>query len=102
MDRSYPNRPWVAVGVIVLREGKVLLAARARPGPAVGTAWWDGRLSARRMCAVMRRRRKPNDVEVGEVFWVADAIGRDPDGRVRYHNVNSDYLASAPDGEGLR
>ena len=38
-------------------------------------------------------------VEVGEVYWTVDAIRSEPDGRVRYHNVIVDFLATAPDGE---
>jgi ADP-ribose pyrophosphatase YjhB (NUDIX family) len=38
-------------------------------------------------------------VEVGEIYWTVDAVARDPDGRVRYHNVIIDFLATAPDGE---
>lgn len=38
-------------------------------------------------------------VEVGEVCWTVDAIRRDPEGRVQYHNVIVDFTASAPEGE---
>jgi 8-oxo-dGTP diphosphatase len=38
-------------------------------------------------------------VEVGEIYWTVDAIARDADGRVRYHNVIVDFLATAPEGE---
>ena len=38
-------------------------------------------------------------VEVGEIYWTVDAIARDGEGRVRYHNVIVDFIATAADGE---
>jgi ADP-ribose pyrophosphatase YjhB (NUDIX family) len=39
------------------------------------------------------------DVEVGEVCWVADAIRHDAEGRVVYHNVIVDFVATAREGD---
>lgn len=33
------------------------------------------------------------------MFWVADAVGLDAEGKVRYHNVIVDFLATAPEGD---
>jgi 8-oxo-dGTP diphosphatase len=105
MERSYPVRPWVAVGVIVVRDGKVLLIQRGRdPGRglwAVPGGMVD--LGETTRAAARREAQEETglDVEVGEVFWVAEYIGRDDAGRVRYHNVLIDYLASAPEGEAV-
>lgn len=105
MERSYPVRPWVAVGVVVVRGGKVLLIQRGRdPGRglwAVPGGMVD--LGETTRAAARREAQEETglDVEVGEVFWVAEYIGRDDEDRVRYHNVLIDYLASAPAGEAV-
>lgn len=105
MDRLYPERPWIAVGVVVVRDGKVLLIQRGRDP---GRGLWavpGGMVGLGETCREAARREAKEetclDVEVGEVFWVVDAIGRDPDGRVRYHNVIVDYLAYSPEGEAV-
>ena len=103
MDRTYPARPWIAVGVIVMRAGKVLLVQRGKePGRglwAVPGGMVELGESSRTAAAREAKEETGLDVEVGEVFWVADAIRRDRDGRVLYHNVIVDYLARAPTGE---
>lgn len=103
MDRIYPTRPWIAVGVIVMRAGKVLLVQRGKdPGRglwAVPGGMVELGESSRTAAAREAKEETGLDVEVGEVFWVADAIRRAPDGRVLYHNVIVDYLARAPTGE---
>ena len=104
-DRSYPARPWVAVGVVVLRAGKVLLIQRGRdPGRglwAVPGGMVD--LGETGPDAARREAREETglDVDVGDVFWVSEHISRDADGRVRYHNVLIDYLATAAEGEAV-
>ena len=103
MERTYPVRPWIAVGVVVMRNGKMLAIQRGRePGKgfwAVPGGMVELGETAREAAAREAKEETCLDVEVGEVFWVADAIGRDDQGRVRYHNVVVDFLASAPDGE---
>ena len=103
MERMYPVRPWIAVGVIVMREGKVLLIQRGRePGRgywAVPGGMVDLGEESRAAAAREAKEETGLDVEVGEVFWVADAIRRDAGGRVVYHNVIVDYLAYAPVGD---
>jgi 8-oxo-dGTP diphosphatase len=103
MDRQYPPRPWIAVGVIVMRGGKVLLIQRGKePGKglwAVPGGMVDLGETARDAAVREAREETGLDVEVGDLFWLADAIVRDVDGRVRYHNVVVDFLAEAPDGD---
>jgi ADP-ribose pyrophosphatase len=103
MERTYPVRPWVAAGVVVVREGKVLLVQRGKePGKglwAVPAGMVDLGETSQDAAAREAREETGLEVEVGEVFWLADAIRRDADGRVVYHNVIVDFLAYAPAGE---
>ena len=98
MSRAYPSRPIVAVGAIVVKAGKVLLVRRGRepsrglwsvPGGAVkageGLREAVGR-EVKEECGI--------DVNVGEVVEVVDRIHTDRNGRVRYHYVIIDFLAS--------
>ncbi|MFQ5656277.1 MAG: NUDIX hydrolase [Candidatus Methylomirabilales bacterium] len=98
MSREYPPRPVVAVGAIVVKAGKVLLVRRGRepsqdlwslPGGAV-------RLGEGLKEAVARELREECgiDVEVGDVVEVVDRIYKDRNGRVKYHYVIIDFLAS--------
>ena len=105
MERMYPVRPWVAVGAIVMREGKVLLIQR---GKEPGRGLWavpGGMVDLGETCqeAVAREVKEETclDVEVGELFWSVDAIRRDQDGRVVYHNIILDYLAEAREGDAV-
>jgi ADP-ribose pyrophosphatase len=103
VERIYPVRPWIAVGVVVLRDGKMLAIQRGRePGKglwAVPGGMVDLGETAREAAAREAKEETCLDVEVGELFWLADAIGLDPEGRVQYHNVVVDFLATAPRGE---
>jgi 8-oxo-dGTP diphosphatase len=95
--RSYPARPIVGVGAVVLDDdGRVLLVKRANeplkgewslPGGAVDV----GETLA---AAILREVREETsvDVEVGPVVEVLDRIRRDADGRVEYHYVLVDFL----------
>jgi 8-oxo-dGTP diphosphatase len=97
MSREYPNRPVVAVGAAVCREGHVLLVRRGRP-PGVGTWTVPGGgvdLGERMEEAAIREVREECgvEIEVGEVVGVLDHIVRDEDGRTRYHYAIVDFGA---------
>lgn len=89
MEREYPDRPLVAVGVVVQRKGEVLIAKRGKqpskglwsiPGGAVelGETVEEAALrEVREECGV--------DIRVEGVLQVVDAIRKGGDGRVRYH-----------------
>ena len=103
MSREYPERPIVAVGGIVVRDGRVLLVKRGRE-PSAGRWTIPGgavRLGERLQEAVARELREECgvEVEVGPVVEVLDRVTRDAAGRVQYHYVIVDYLARWVAGE---
>jgi len=102
-QRRYPERPFVAVGTIVLRDGCVLLARRGKepsyglwslPGGAVDLG--EGLKGA---AARETREECGIEIEVTDVLEVVERMVRDPDGRVQFHYVIVDYLARWASGE---
>jgi len=102
-QRRYPERPFVAVGTIVVREGRVLLARRGKepsyglwslPGGAVD-------LGERLKDAAARETREECgiEIELTDVLEVVERMVRDPDGRVQFHYVIVDYLARWTSGD---
>jgi len=102
-QRRYPERPFVAVGTIVVREGCVLLARRGKepsyglwslPGGAVD-------LGERLKDAAARETREECgiEIELTDVLEVVERMVRDPDGRVQFHYVIVDYLARWTSGD---
>lgn len=97
MDRrSYPERPIVGVGAVVIVDGKVVLIKR-RYDPLSGQ--WSlpgGTLEVGETLEAGAAREILEEtglvVEVGPVIEVFDRILVDPDQRVRYHFVLIDYL----------
>ncbi|MBI3492451.1 MAG: NUDIX hydrolase [Acidobacteria bacterium] len=100
--RSYPDRPIVGVGAVLLDGDRVLLVRRANeplkgewslPGGAVelGEALED---------AVVREILEETglEAEVGPVVEVLDRVRRDADGRVEYHYVIVDYACTVRGG----
>jgi ADP-ribose pyrophosphatase YjhB (NUDIX family) len=96
VTREYPDRPFVGVGAVVLRQGRVLLVQRRHeplagvwslPGGAVDVGETIGD-------AVRREIREESglEVDVGPVIEVLDRITHDEAGRTRFHFVLVDYL----------
>ncbi len=103
MGRSYPSRPVVGVGAIVIDEDRVLLVERGReplkgywslPGGALelGESLEEG---------VQREVREESglDVRIVDRVEVFERITPDEDGKVRYHYVLIDYLCEVEGGE---
>jgi 8-oxo-dGTP diphosphatase len=112
--REYPERPWVGVGALIFREGRVLLVRRGH-APSLGE--WSipgGALEVGETLAdgVKREVREETGLAVDPlaVVEVVDRIVRDETGRVQFHYVLVDYLcrvsggseAWADDAVGLR
>ncbi|MGO8756570.1 MAG: NUDIX hydrolase [Terracidiphilus sp.] len=101
-DREFPVIPLVAVGAVIVHEGRVLLVRRGSeplkghwtlPGGMleVGEALVQG---------VAREVREETGLEVEpiELVEILDRIHREGD-RVRYHYVIADYLCRVTGGE---
>jgi 8-oxo-dGTP diphosphatase len=100
--RTYPERPIVAVGAVVVDGDRVLLVKRANaplkgewslPGGAVEVGETLEAALAREV-----REETCLDVTVGPVVEVLDSIRRDTAGRVEYHYVIVDYLCRVAGG----
>lgn len=94
--REYPERPWVGVGALIFREGRVLLVRRGH-APSLGE--WSipgGALEVGETLAdgVKREVREETGLEVEPVATVdvVDRIARDKAGRVQFHYVLVDFL----------
>jgi len=101
-DRSYPDRPVVGVGAVVLVDGKVVLVQRAHeplkgawnlPGGVVEVGETLGEACAREVV-----EETGLVVDVGPVIEVFDRIMLDAGGRVQYHFVLVDYVCRVVGG----
>lgn len=103
--REYPSRPWVGVGVIVWRAGRVLLARRGRP-PRLGE--WSLPGGAQQIGetvaeAAAREVREETGVVIApaELVSVEDAVTRDAAGAVQYHYTLVEIAADWRAGEAV-
>jgi ADP-ribose pyrophosphatase YjhB (NUDIX family) len=102
-DRRYPDRPYVGIGGIIVREGRVVLVKRrfeplagqwSIPGGAVEVG------ETLEACVIREMAEETGFVvEVGPVVEVLDRITREEEGRVLYHFVLIDYLCWPVGGE---
>ncbi len=94
---QYPNRPLVGVGVVAVRDGRVLLIRRGKP-PREGRWSLPGgrqRLGETVRETAARELREETGVtaEVTALLDVVDSITRDPAGAIAYHYTLVDFLA---------
>ncbi len=103
--KEYPSAPVVAVGAVVIRDGKVLLVRRRNP-PGEGQWAIPGgsvHLAESLQEAAEREIREETGIGIraGESIYVCDKIGKDEKSRIRYHYViidlEAEYLWGEPE-----
>ena len=101
-SREYPSRPFVGVGVVVLKEEHVLLIRRGRP-PRLGE--WSlpgGAQSVGETVQVTALREVLEEtgfsIQIPQFLDVVDSIIKDDDGRVKFHYTLIDYWANWESG----
>ncbi|MGC4083111.1 MAG: NUDIX hydrolase [Vicinamibacterales bacterium] len=102
ISRSYPSRPFVGVGAVVVDDGRVLLVKRGRP-PLMGEWSLPGgavEVGETLTAAIQREVFEETGlvVAVGPIVDVLDRIHTDGDGRVEFHYVLIDYLCAVVGG----
>jgi 8-oxo-dGTP diphosphatase len=102
-DREYPARPFVGIGIVVIKGDQVLLCRRGKP-PNVGS--WTlpgGAQDLGETCEMAARREllEETGLTVGDLYFCAhvDTIRRDDDGRVRFHYTILDFTGRWAGGE---
>ncbi|MBI2218283.1 MAG: NUDIX hydrolase [Candidatus Rokubacteria bacterium] len=98
VTREYPSHPRVGAGAVVLHGGRVLLVRRGGQ-PSLGKWTLPGGLVelGETTAEAVRRELMEEcgiDITVVGLAGVVDRVVRDAEGRVRYHYVLVDYLAS--------
>ncbi|MBI5505262.1 MAG: NUDIX hydrolase [Deltaproteobacteria bacterium] len=100
---EYPDRPRVAVGVVVVHEGRVLLVERAKPPSLAQWAVPGGSVELGETLAQAAEREVLEEtgvvVRAGRVVHVFDGITRDDAGQVRFHYVIVDLAAEYVSGQ---
>lgn len=97
MPRSYPDRPYVGVGIVVFRDDSVLLVERSKPPirhrwSIPGGAQEIGETVHQ---AALRELMEETGLEAELIglIDVVDAITHDSDERVRFHYTLVDFAA---------
>lgn len=103
MSREYPENPFIGVGAVIVRNGRVLLIRRGQP-PLLGEWSLPGGVlecgETLREATIREAQEETGlTVEVGEMLGVYERIIRSEDARVRYHYVLIDFLCRAVSGE---
>src|SRR5436190_22962579 len=100
--RTYPARPVVSVGAVIIDGDRVVLVKRGHE-PLKGAWSLPGgvvEIGETLHAALIREVREETclTVEVGPVVEVLDRISHDASGSVEYHYVIVDYLCRVVEG----
>jgi len=103
MSREYPDRPFVGIGIVVLKPDSVLLVRRGK-APNFGAWSLPGgaqELGETAEQAAHRELMEETGLAVGQMHLAAnvDGITRDADGRVRFHYTIIDFAAAWTGGD---
>jgi ADP-ribose pyrophosphatase YjhB (NUDIX family) len=103
MNREYPAAPMVGIGIVLLRQDRVLLIKRGRP-PAAGEWSLPGgaqELGETAEEAARRELLEETGLAVGALTLIAhvDSIHYDEAGRVQYHYTILDFCCEYAGGE---
>ena len=103
VKRLYPKQPIVGVGVIIIRDGKILLEKRKNE-PGRGQWSIPGGLielgeSAKETAVREVEEETGLEVESPMLIDVVDNVTQDINGEVKYHFVILDYFAKLKGGE---
>ncbi len=103
MPRSYPDRPYVGVGIVVFRGDEVLLVERTKP-PIRNR--WSIPGGAQEIGETIREAASRElmeetglEADVIGLIDVVDGITRDQDSRVQFHYTLVDFAAEWRSGE---
>lgn len=102
MKRLYPDQPVIGIGIIIIKDGKIVLIKRGNE-PARGKWTIPGGLveiGETLETAVVREAKEETclDVMNPSFIGVVDQIDRDKDGKVKYHYVILDFLVKVVGG----
>jgi 8-oxo-dGTP diphosphatase len=105
MATEFPDAPRVAIGALVMRDGRVLVVERGKP-PAEGVwALPGGSVELGETLAEATEREVMEEtgvvVKAGAVVHAFDAVVREDDGRVRFHYVIVDLACEYVGGEAV-
>ncbi len=103
MSRRYPKRPLVGIGVVVWRDGQVLLVRRAKPPRKGG---WSLPGGAQRLGETVHQagirevaEETGTNVEIVGLIDTVDSIEKDGAGRIEYHYTLIDLCARWVSGQ---
>jgi ADP-ribose pyrophosphatase YjhB (NUDIX family) len=103
LKRLYPDQPIVGIGIVIVKDNKIVLIKRGNE-PAKGKWTIPGglvELGESIEMAVIREAKEETllDVEDPKLIDVVSQVEVDLQGKIKYHHVVIDYLVRVVSGE---